>query len=147
MQIIYAFLFQSIRWVTQCCYTTLVVHGPGYQNKIFMTFADAINFGETIPRDIQPVVRVQMKDYRKSKVAELLPFPGGKPVNSEVEDMEVLNDYGKFGTIQGFIDRYMEGKFFPLHDPVCNIGKTSQEHIDEDGNVIVIGLKEYDELL
>ena len=112
-----------------------------------MIFADSLNMGETIFKDVQPVIRIQMKDYPKSKVAQLLPFQEGKPVNVEEEDMNMLDDYGKFGTRQGLMDAFRAGNFFPLHEPVSKIGKTSQEHIDEDGMVHVIGLKEYDELL
>ena len=97
--------------------------------------------------DTPTVIRLQMKDYPKSKVAELLPFPGGKPINVEVEEMSMLDEYGKFKTYQGLIDAFTNGNFWPMHDPETKIGKTTQEHIDEDGNVIVLGLKEYDELV
>ena len=125
----------------------MVVHHPAYQNKVFMVFADSVKLGNDIPKDIEPAIRGQMKDYPKSKVKDLIPFPGGKPIDKEIEDMDLLNEFGKFETEKGLWDAWMNGTFFDMHDVEFKLGKTTQEHIDQDGNIIVLGLKEYDELV
>ena len=110
-----------------------------------MVPADVIKMGETVPKDMQPIIRIQMKDYPKSRMPELLPFPGRNSVNS---DDGSLNDYGKYGTEQGMVDALMGGKILPFNDKPCSkTGKTTQELIDEDGNIIILALKEYDELV
>ena len=81
---------------------------------------------------------------------KLLPFPGGGKIINDVEtldEMSSLNEYGKFGTLLGMCEAFFSGNFWSNHGPESNIGKTTQQHIEEDGNVIVIGLKEHDELL
>ena len=45
------------------------------------------------------------------------------------------------------MEEFQKGTVFKMHDVEEKIGKTTKEHIDEDGNVIVLGLKEYDELI
>ena len=115
-----------------------------------MVFADVIKMGESIPKDMQPVVRIQMKDYPKCRVGELLPFTSGKPdvkVDS-LDDLSILDDYGKYGTKEAMYEAFMKGKVMPVDDaPTTKIGKTTQELIDEDENVIILDLKEYHELL
>ena len=124
------------------------MHHPAYRNEIFTVFADAVKMGDTITTDMKPVVRVNMQDYPTSRVDKLLPFPGGKIINIEtLDDMASLNEYGKFGTLLGMCEAFFSGNFWSNHGPDSNIGKTTQEYIEENGNVIVIGLKEHDELL
>ena len=43
-----------------------------------------------------------MKEYPKSRLNDLIPFPEGKPIDKGVEDMDELNEYGKYKTIGGF---------------------------------------------
>ena len=112
-----------------------------------MVFADSVKLGKDIPKVMQPAIRGQMKDYPKSKVKELIPFPGGKPIDKEVEDMDLLNEFGKFGTEKALMDAFMNGTFFDMHDVEFKLGKTTQDHINQDGKIIVLGLKEYDELV
>ena len=112
-----------------------------------MVLADSGKLGDEIPKDMQPAIRFQMKDYPKSKLKELIPFPGGKPIDKEVEDMDLLNEYGKFGGIEGMIEAFTKGTFFDMHDVEVKIGKTTQEYIDEDGHINVLGVKEHDELV
>ena len=142
-----SFFFQSTRWVTQCCFTTMVVYHPFYADKIFMLFADVVKLGEDIPKDTPPVVRISMKDYPKSLLKQLQPFPGGSPIDQDIKDMSSLDEYGKYGSQKGMMEEFQKGTVFKMHDVEEKIGKTTKEHIDEDGNVIVLGLKEYDELL
>ena len=125
----------------------MVVHHPGYQNKIFLALSDSVKLGDEIPKTMQPALRFQMKDYPKSKLKELLQFPGGKPIDPEVEDMGLLNEYGKFGSLEGLVEAFTSGTFFDMHDVELKLGKTTQELIDQDGNIIVLGVKEYDELV
>jgi hypothetical protein len=125
----------------------MVVHSPGYQNKVFAVYADSVKLGNEIPKDMQPVIRGKMKDYPKLRLKDLLPFPGGTDIDSGVEDMGSLNEYGKFQTDQGAREAYKLGRFFAMHDVEDKIGKTTQEHIDQDDDIIVLGLKEYDELV
>ena len=122
----------------------MLIHHPEYQNKIFAVFADSVVLGDDIPKDMQPAVRIQMKDYPKSKLKELVPFPGGKDIDRDIEDMDLLNEYGNFGTIEAIIGAFRDGRF--MHEVESKLGKTTQELIDSDGNIIVLGLKEYDEL-
>ena len=116
-----------------------------------MAFADVIKMGDAIPKDMQPVMRIQMKDYPRSRIAELLPFAeGGKlDVNIDLlDDLSALDDYGKYGTKEAMYEAFTKGKVMPVDDPpTSKIGKTTQELINEDGNVLTLRLKEYDELL
>ena len=75
--------FQSTRWVTQCCFTTMVVYHPFYADKIFMLFADVVKLGEDIPKDTQPVIRISMKDYPKSRLKELQPSREAAPLTKK----------------------------------------------------------------
>ena len=125
----------------------MVVHHPGYENKIFMVMADSVEMGGDISKELDVVFRGQMKDYPKSKLKELIPFPGGKPIDTKVDDMSLLNEYGKFGTLEGLMDAFTSGSFWSLHEVESKIGKTTQDHIDADGDIKVLGLKEYDELV
>ena len=109
--------------------------------------ADSVKLGDDIPKDMQPAIRFQMKDYPKYKLKELIPFPGGKPVDKDVEDMNLLNEYGKFGSFEALLEAFTNGTFFDMHDVAFKLGKTTQEHIDQAGNIIVLGVKEYDELI
>ena len=116
-----------------------------------MVFADVIKMGEEIPKDMQPVMRIQMKDYPRSRIAELLPFAEGSKPDVKIDlldDLSALDDYGKYGTKEAMYEAFTSGKVMPVDDePTSKIGKTTQELIDEDGNVIILGLKEYNELL
>ena len=112
-----------------------------------MVFADSVILGSDIPKDMQPTIRGQMKDYPKSKLKDLMPFPGGKPINKDIEDMGLLDEYGKFGTVDALVEAFTNGTFFDMHDVELKIGKTTQEHMDQDGSITVLGLKEYDELV
>ena len=112
-----------------------------------MAFADSVKLGENIPKDMPPAIRFQMKDNPKSKLKDLVPFPGGKPVDKEVEDMDTLNDFGKFGNIEALIAAFTNGTFFDMHDVECKLGKTTQEYIDQDSNITVLGLKKDEELV
>ena len=51
----------------------MVVHHPGYENKIFMVMADSVEMGGDISKELDVVFRGQMKDYPKSKLKELIP--------------------------------------------------------------------------
>ena len=64
----------------------MVVHHPGYENKIFMAMADSVEMGGDISKELDVVFRGQMKDYPKSKLKELIPFPGGKPIDTDIDD-------------------------------------------------------------
>ncbi len=68
-------------------------------------------------------------------------------IDKDVEDMDLLNEFGKFGTIEALGEAWMNGTFFDMRDVEIKLGKTTQEHIDQDGNIIVLCLKEYDELV
>ena len=125
----------------------MVVHHPGYQNKVFSVYADAVKLGDEIPKDIQPAIRGYMKRYPRSRLKDLLPFPGGRDIDKDVEDMGSLNEYGKFKTHEGVMEAYKNGRFFAMHDVESKLGKTTQEHIDQEDDIIVLGLKEYDELV
>lgn len=124
----------------------MVVHHPGYENKIFMIFADAVQMGDDIPH-MEPQLRGQMKDYPKSRLSELEPFPGGKPIDTTVEDMGLLVEYGKYETLENLMKAFTSRNFWEMHEVDSKIGSTTQKHIDDDGNVVVLGLKEYDELV
>ena len=136
----------SIRWVARCCFTTMVVYHPVYMDKIFLTFSDVIKYGDDIPMDIESACRIQMKDYPKDMVKDLVPFAnGGKEIDVKAaeEDRELLNAYGKFGNEKGMIEAFTSGTFFDLHEVESKIGKTTIEYINEaENNVIVLGLKE-----
>ena len=106
----------------------MVVHHPAYQNKVFMVFADSVILGSDIPKDMQPAIRGQMKDYPKSKLKELIPFPGGKPINKDIEDMDLLNEYGKFGTVDALVEAL---KINTTITPMS----LSQRRIENDGGV------------
>ena len=125
----------------------MVVHHPGYQNKVFAVYADSVILGDETPKDKQPAIRGHMKDYPKSRLKELIPFPGGKDIDREVDDMSSLTEYGMFKTNEGVIEAYKNGRFFAMHDVESKVGKTTQEHIDQDDDIIVLGLKEYNELV
>ena len=125
----------------------MVVHHPGYENKIFMVMADSVGMGGDISKGLDVAFRGQMKDYPKSKLKELIPFPGGKPIDTDIDDMSLLNEYGKFGTLEGLMEAFTSGNFWSLHEVQSKIGKTTQDHIDECGDIKVLGLKEYDELV
>merc|ERR1712141_204868 len=91
---------KSIRWVSQCCHTTMVVHHPGYENKIFMVMADSVEMGGDISEELDVVFRGQMKDYPKSK----------------------LKEHGKFGTLEGPMEAFTSGNFWSLHEVESKIG-------------------------
>ena len=78
---------------------------------MFAVYADSVKLGEETPKDMQPAIRFQMKDYPKSKLKELLPFPGGKLIDKEVEDMDSLNDYEKFGTVEALVETFTNSIF------------------------------------
>jgi len=137
---------KSLRWVAQCCYTTMIVHHPTYKNKVFMVYADAVKLSDEIPKLIQPVVRAQMKEYPKYKVSELVKFPGGTSVDKECTDMDALSDYGQFENRQGFLKALKEGIVCVTSGITNPIGKTSRDHFEEDGNVTTLGLTECEDL-
>ena len=112
-----------------------------------MLFGDVAKLGDDIPKDTPPVIRISMKDYPRSLLKKLQPFPGGKPIDPNVEDTKTLDEYGKYGSQEGLMAEFQKGNFFKMHDVEDKIGKTTKEHIDQDGNVTVLGLKEYEELL
>ena len=125
----------------------MVVYHPFYADKIFMLFGDVVKLGDDIPKDTPPVIRISMKDYPKSLVKELQPFPGGKLIDPNVEDLQSLDEYGKYGSREGLTAEFKAGNVFKMHDVDNKIGNAAKEHIDQDGNVTILGLKEYDELL
>ena len=112
-----------------------------------MLFADVVKLGDDIPKDTPPAIRISMKDYPKSLLKKLQPFPDGKPIDPNVEDMKTLDEYGKYGSQEGLMAEYQAGNFLKMHDVEDKIGKTTKEYIDQDGNITILGLKEYEELL
>ena len=145
----------------------MLVHHPSYKNKVFMVYKDAVKFSAEVPRQCNPVVRAGMKEYPPYKLNELTKFPGRASIDpaginnmqcrvSRLDDprvriksnfdMDSLSDYGKFINRQGFLKALGEG-IFCLTDDIKNpIGKTSQQHFDDDGNFIVLGLTECEDL-
>ena len=112
-----------------------------------MVMADSVVMGGDISKELDVAFRGQMKDYPKSKLQELIPFPGGKPIDTDIDDMSLLNEYGKFGTLEGLMDAFTSGNFWPMHEVESKIGNTTQDHIDKCGDIKMLGLKEYDELV
>ena len=125
----------------------MVVCHPFYADKIFILFGDVVKIGDDIPMDTPPVIRIAMKDYPKSLLKKLQPFPGGKLIDPKVEDMESLDEYGKYGSQEGLMAEYQAGNFLKMHDVEDKIGKTTKELIDQDGIITILGLKEYEELI
>merc|ERR1719154_684241 len=89
----------SIRFVATCCYSTLLVHHPGYQNAIVMVMSQGVKLN--VP-SVEKRMRCQMKDFPKNKIGELEPFLGN-PVN-----VENLDEYGKHATPEEAFGEFME---------------------------------------
>ena len=62
----------SVRWVAQCCFSTMAIHHPFYLDKIFATFADAVEYDGDITNNEKTVCRFQMKEYPKDLVKKLV---------------------------------------------------------------------------
>ena len=125
-----------------------MVHHPVYKGNVFAVFADVMKMGEDIEKDMQPMMRIQMKDYPKDRLVKLLPFPGGKPVKikEDVDDLAYLDDMGEKG--ESLMAAFQNEELSPFGKPPgTKLGKTTQMLIDDDGNVVDLELKEYDELL
>ena len=145
----------------------MLVHHPSYKNKVFMVYKDAVKFSAEIPFHRDPVVRAGMKEYPPYRLNELTKFPGRASIDplclnnmqcrvSRLSDphvriksnfdMDSLSDYGKYTNRQGFLKALGEG-ILCLTDGIKNpIGKTSQQHFDDDGNFTVLGLTECEDL-
>jgi len=78
----------SVRCVTDCCKSTLMVHHPFYRGKVAMVLASGCKL--TLPDDIsiEPVSRVQMKDIPTDKISLVKPFKG-QPVDPKALDINV----------------------------------------------------------
>merc|ERR1712183_966990 len=124
---------QSIRFVSTCCHSTLLVHHPFYQNNLVMVLSQGAKLNVPI---IEKKMRVTMKDFPKDKIDQLKPFLGN-PV-----DREKLDDFGanKAGEeFNEFIDVTKEKKENPA-------GTNTQAFI-ESSHIDVLGLENYKELI
>ena len=124
----------------------MVVHHPTYKNKVFMVYADSVKFSDEIPKEIQPVVRAQMKEYPRNKISGLIKFPGGTSIDRDCSDMDALSDYGRFENRQGFLQALRDGIVCVSNGIDNPIGKTSLEHFEEDGIISVLDLPECEDL-
>jgi len=135
----------AIRLVAKCCFTILAIHHPLYLDKIFGTYADVVEYGGDIPKDTKTVCRFQMTEYPKDMVKNLAPFSnGGKEIDVKAaeENMELLNEFGRFGGVEGMWEAFKNGTFFDMREVESKIGKPTSEYInEEENNVTVLGLK------
>jgi hypothetical protein len=113
---------------------------PAYNNNVFCVHADFAKLGDDIPKELSPQMRVQMKDFPSSKMDKVLPFEKGKGCFS--------NDYyGPLGTFSAMFTFFLN-PYGPFKQGSNKpIGKTTNQLIKESGDVIILNLKEYDELL
>ena len=123
-----------------CCYTAVLTHHPAYNNNVFSVHADFAKLGDDISKTMDPEIRVQMKDFPKAMLQQVAPFKkGANWVNYDY--------YGPFGALSAiftfFINPY--GPF--SRSPSQVQGKTTDDLIKEAGDVTVLHLKEYDELI
>ena len=146
----------------------MLVHHPSYKNKAFMVYKDAVKFSAEVPFQCDPIVRAGMKEYPPYRLNELTKFPRGTSIDpADINnmqcrvsrlsdphvriksnfDMDSLSDYGKYTNRQGFLKALAEG-ILCLRDDINNpIGKTSQQHFDDDdGKFTVLGLTECEDL-
>ena len=100
--------------------------------------ADLANLGDDIRKEMPPQMRVQMKDFPKEKMDQLVPFEKGTTWYN--------NDYyGPYGVLGAIFTHFLKSPF--SYPPKEKLGKTTDELIKESEEVIVLHLKEYDELL
>ena len=131
----------SMRWVAECCFTTMVFVSPFYLDKIFATYSDIVEYDETIPRDSETVCRFQMTEYPKDLVKNLAPFSnGGKDIDIKAaeENLDLLNEYGRFGNPEGMWAAFQNGTFFDFREVEQKIGEPTSEYIREDENNITV---------
>jgi len=78
-------------------------------------------------------------------VGKLSPFSnGGKEIDVKAaeENLDLLNEYGRFGSPAGMWEAFQNGTFFDMREVESKIGKTTSEYIKEDeNNITVLGLK------
>ena len=136
----------ATRWVAQCCFATMVLHIPLYLDKIFATYADVVEYdGNIAANDEKPACRFQMTEYPKNLIGKLTPFSnGGKEIDVKAaeENLDLLNEYGRFGSPAGMWEAFQNGTFFDMREVESKIGKTTSEYIkDDENNITVLGLK------
>ena len=123
----------SVRLVTDCCHSTLLVDNPYYANNVVMVMSQACSLKTPA---FKPMVRLQCdKDFPKTKIHLLQPFQG------RAVDPNHLDDWGEFGTAEKAIPRLMEvfGKEVK--------GKTGMNFTEFNQEIKVLGLEHYKELV
>eukprot|EP00092_Neocalanus_flemingeri_P011441 GFUD01012329.1.p1 GENE.GFUD01012329.1~~GFUD01012329.1.p1 ORF type:complete len:200 (+),score=62.30 GFUD01012329.1:52-651(+) len=120
---------RSVRCVATCCYSTLLVHHPFYQNNVVMVMADVARM--EVPH-IDCAVRIYLKDLPRIKLQLLEPFAG------VVIDKDNLDEKGRSAR------EHMQELF---GRKVLNQSGTNTAEDVQLRGVKVLGLEEYEQLL
>ena len=115
--------------MTMCCYSTMLVDHPFYQNNVVMVMADAVRMD--VPK-IEICATIYLKDVPQAKLQLLDPFKG------VVIDKDNLDDEGK-------AEREKMQNLFSVQ-VVKSSGTSTGQEIEENG-VNILGLEEYNELM
>ena len=137
---LFIYIFQATRCITQCCHTMVMTHHPFYNNNAFTVHADVVKLGDDIPKEMSPQIRVQMKDFPISKMDKVIPFEKGTSWYNN-------NYYGTFGYLSLIYTFKISPNGPCKQPPKESLGQTTSNLIEEAGDVTVLGLKEYEELL
>merc|ERR1719348_1568046 len=126
----------STRVVATCCFSTLLVNHPGYQNNVVMVMAQGVIMN--VPK-IEPLVRIQMKDFPKHRICELKPFKN----QSVPLDPENLDSFGELASWDECVVKIME----IFGDTALEAEGLSMKKIMDKEEALILGLKHYEELL
>ena len=119
--------------VATCCYSTLLVDNPYYENNGVMVMSQAVKMDVD---SIEKTFRIQMKDFPKARIGELEPFNGNAVDKDKLDDWGIYSSpeeaFSSFGAVTAKIDH--------------RIG-TCFEEITKASTVEVLGLEHYKELV
>ena len=116
---------RSVRCVSTCCYTTMLVHHPFYQNNVVMVMADVVKMD--VPH-IECTARIYLKDVPSTNFHLLDPFEG------VVIDKDNLDEKGKSASEQKLFGRKVT--------KLSGLNTTNEIELIK---VKVLGLEEYKE--
>ena len=116
---------RSVRCVSSCCHSTLLVHHPCYQNNVLMVMASGVRM--SVPH-IDCKVRVYLKDLPREKVSQLEPFDG------VVIDKDNLDEPGRTAR------EHIQELFVKRVSSPSGTNTAKEIHLNE---VVVLGLKEH----
>ena len=117
-----------------------MTHHPEYKNNVFSVHADFAILAADISKEMAPQMQIQMKDFPKAMLDQVEPFEKG--------NNWINNDYyGRFGIFSAIFTFFINPSGPFKQSPPLVRGEKTSDLIKKAGDVTILHLKEYDELL